>query len=119
MVQDNVHLFCECVTVREAWFWLRQRLLGFLPQEGGTTSNFEFINLMFTSSIFDSEVVWLLGVYVHQVWINAICKKKILSQSQIQVECFQQYLSHQSSRRPALSHLICDILSEKMYIHKI
>ena len=66
VVQDNVHLFCECVTVREAWFWLRQRLLGFLPQEGGTTSNFEFINLMFTSSIFDSEVVWLLGVYVHK-----------------------------------------------------
>ena len=28
--QDNVHLFCECVSVREAWFWPRQRLLSLL-----------------------------------------------------------------------------------------
>ena len=27
VVQDNTHLFCECVLVREAWFWIRQRLL--------------------------------------------------------------------------------------------
>ena len=41
VVQDNVHLFCECVHVREAWFWMRQRLLGILPHDGGATSNFE------------------------------------------------------------------------------
>ena len=105
VIQDNVHLFCDCVNVREAWFWLRQRLLGLLPQEGCQTSNFEFINLMFTSGILDSEVVWLLGVYVHQVSINVICKKKCLSQSQIQIECAQQFHSHQSSSRPALSHI--------------
>ena len=32
VIQDNVHLFCECVNVREAWFSLRQRLLEMLPQ---------------------------------------------------------------------------------------
>ena len=31
VVQDNVHLFCECVSVKEAWFWIRQRLLSLLP----------------------------------------------------------------------------------------
>ena len=33
VLQDNVHLFCECLNVREAWFWMRQRLLSLLPQE--------------------------------------------------------------------------------------
>ena len=104
VLQDNVHLFCECLNVREAWFWMRQRLLGFLP-EGHQLSNFEFINLMFPSSPFENEIVWLLGVYVHQVWINIICKKKILSQTQIKTEVAQHYLDHQSSSRPSLVHI--------------
>ena len=106
VVQNNVHLFCECTNVREAWFWLRQRFLDFLPQNGGQISNFEFLNLMFASSQFDDEIVWLLGVYVHQVWSNVICKKKFLSQKVIQSECAQQYLIHQASNRPSLGHII-------------
>ena len=106
VVQDNVHLFCECVNVREAWFWMRQRLLGFLTEEEHQTSNFEFINLMFPASLFENEIVWLLGVYVHQVWKNIICKKKMLSQNQIQIECAQQFLDHQSSSRPSLVHIM-------------
>lgn len=39
----------------------------FSASGGGQTSNFEFVNLMFASSSFDSEIVWLLGVYVQQV----------------------------------------------------
>ena len=97
VLQDNVHLFCECVTVREAWFWVRQRLLGFMSGEQHQTSNFEFINLMFPTSLFENEIVWILGMYVHQVWINIICKKKLLSQSQIKME--------QSSSRPSLVHI--------------
>jgi hypothetical protein len=106
VVQDNVHLFCECVNVREAWVWVRQRLLSFLPQEGGQTSNFEFIKLMFASSFFDSEIVWLLGVYVQQVWINIICKKKTLNQRHVKTECAQQFIIHQGSSRPSLSHIV-------------
>ena len=44
----------------------------YLLQDGGQTSNVEFINLMFASSFFDSEIVWLIGVYVQQVRINII-----------------------------------------------
>ena len=106
VLQDNVHLFCECVNVREAWFWLRQRLLGLLPQDSGQTSNFEFINLMFPSSMMDSEVVWMLGVYVQLVWNNIMCKKKYLTQSQVKTECAQQYISHHASKRPTLAHII-------------
>ena len=106
VVQDNVHLFCECTNVREAWFWLRQRFLDFLPQNGGHISNFEFLNMMFSSSQFDEEIVWLLGVYVQQVWSRIICKKKFLTQNVIKTECAQQFLVHQASSRPPLGHII-------------
>ena len=105
VVQDNVHIFCECLNVREAWFWIRQRLLGFLPL-GGQISNFEFLNLMFVPCQFENEIVWLLGVYVEEVWSNVICKKKFLSQDRIKTECAQNYITHQSSNRPPLSHII-------------
>ena len=90
-----MHLFCECLNVREAWFWMRQRLL-----------NFEFLNLMFTPSVMDSEAVWLIGIYVQQVWEHIICKKKNLSQRQIKTECAQQFKNHQGSSRPSLAHII-------------
>ena len=61
VLQDNVHLFCECLLVREAWFWVRQRILGILPNSG-RTSNFEFLNLMFENSSMDAEVIWIIGV---------------------------------------------------------
>ena len=32
VLHDNVHLFCECLLVREAWFWVRQRILWILPK---------------------------------------------------------------------------------------
>ena len=84
VVQDNVHLFCECVSVREAWFWLRQRLLSLLPPEAAATSNFEFLHFMFMKDLLDNEAVWLLGIYVKLVWDNVICKKKIIHQKIIE-----------------------------------
>ena len=92
--------------MQEAWFWMRQRLLGLLPEDGGRVSNFEFINLMFISSQFDNEIVWLLGIYVQQVWSNVICKKNFLSQNQIKTECSQQFINNQASNRPSLVNII-------------
>jgi hypothetical protein len=104
--QDNVHLFCECLNVREAWFWLRQRFLGILPPDSGATSNFEFINLMFQSSTADNEIVWLLGVFLKLVWDNVICKKKTLSLHLLKTHCTMQYQSHQKSKKPTLGHIV-------------
>ena len=109
VVQDNVHLFCECVHVREAWFWVRQRLLDMLPHGGGATSNFEFIHLMFLSGMLDSEVTWMLGVYVTLVWNTFVCKKKIVNQHKIKTECQVKYESHYHSNLPILSH-ICGLI---------
>ena len=101
VVQDNTHLFCECVLVREAWFWIRQRLLSLLPPEAVRTSNFEFLHFMFVKSLVDEEAVWLLGIYVKLVWNNVICKKNNVSQTMVKNECSLQY-----NNQPSLAHII-------------
>ena len=106
VLHDNVHLFCECSLVREAWFWVRQRLLGLLPNGQGKTSNFEFINLMFDSCLMDNEVVWLLGTWVELVWNIVICKKKSVNLETTKSEFSLKIISHRYSNLPALSHII-------------
>ena len=103
VIQDNVHLFCECVSVREAWFWLRQRMLDLLPATSGMTSNFEFLHLMFEASALENEVVWLLGVHVQLVWDLVMYKKKYLGQNSIKTECQSKYQDQLKSRRPFLN----------------
>ena len=105
VIADNVHIFCECENVREAWFWLRQRLLGLMDQTAGNISNFEFLNLMFDTSPFESEILWLLGVHVQLVWNSVICKKKFLSQSFMKSEVQQSFYDHHAARKPSLGHI--------------
>ena len=104
VIQDNVHVFCECISVREAWFWLRQRLLSLLPPAAVATSNFEFLNLMFMKTLLDREAVWLLGIYVKLVWSDVICKKKILNQKTLENECSLQYFKQNLVHIVGLRH---------------
>ena len=106
VLQDNVHLFCECISVRESWFWIRQRLLGLLPPEAAATSNFEFLHLMFGKSLLDNEAVWLLGIYVKLVWDKVICKKGFVNQEKIESECSLQYYNHHVCNKPPLAHIV-------------
>ena len=80
--------------VREAWFWVRQRIIGMLPDSYGQTSNFEFLNLMFESFLMDGEIVWMLGISVQLVWNIVICKKKNLKLETVQSEYFLKYESN-------------------------
>ena len=105
-LHDNVHVFCECVLVREAWFWVRQRLLQMIPPSQGTTSNFEFINLMFDSSLMENEMVWILGMYVQLVWDIVICKKKTLKLETVKSELSLKYFTHKTSNMPSLAYIV-------------
>ena len=91
--------------MREAWFWVRQRLLGMLPPGGDTTSNFEFLHLMFDSGTLDSEIVWLLGMHVLQVWNKVVCKKKHLRIDSVIADIAQEYRVHHMSNKPPLAHI--------------
>ena len=104
VLHDNVHLFCECVLVRESWFWIRQRLLGMLPSLYRMSSNFEFLNLMFESDVLENEVIWIIGVYVQLVWDTVICKKKHLRIEKMKSEISLKYLTHQRSNMPDLGY---------------
>ena len=74
--ENNTHLFTECVAVRETWDWVRNRLLQLLPEDCARTSNFEFINLMFTKHLMESEAVWLIGTWIQYTWTEKIQKKR-------------------------------------------
>ena len=104
VLHDNVHLFCECVLVRECWFWIRQRLLGMLPGLG-RISNFEFLNLMFEIDTMESEIIWILGVYVQLVWELVVCKKKALKLEVMKREIHLRHSTHQNLNMPDLGHI--------------
>ena len=106
VLQDNVHLFCECKNVREAWFWVRQRLIGMLPVTHGQTSNFELLNLMFESFLLDKEIIWMLGIFVQLVWDVVICKKKSLKIETVKSEYLLKFESHKTSKMPTLEHIV-------------
>ena len=76
--EDITHIFTECVMVREAWGWVRMRLLGLLSEESARCSNFEMINLMFEKHFMDLEAVWLVATFVEFVWLEKFMLKKIV-----------------------------------------
>ena len=50
--ESNTHIFTECLMVREAWGWVRMRILELLPEGNARCSNFDMINLKLTFEIF-------------------------------------------------------------------
>ena len=94
--EDNTHVFTECLLVREAWGWLRLRLLSLLPDDCAQTSNFEFISLMFSKHFWEKELVWLLGVYVEFVWQQRMLKKTSVKLEQLVGEIKYRYKKNQT-----------------------
>ena len=80
-------------------------MLGMLPPDGGITSNFEFLHLMFITRIFDNEIVWLIGVYMQFVWNNVTSKNKSLSPQIIKTECELKFASQHEANMPTLAHI--------------
>ena len=76
VVEDNTHIFTGCVMVREAWGWMRLRLLSLLPDECSRISNMEFVHLFFSEHPFDMEIVWLVGTFVELVWKEKMQQKR-------------------------------------------
>ena len=77
-----------------------------LPSSHGNTSNFEFLNLMFDSSLLDSEIIWMLGIYLQLVWNTVICQKKGLKLETVKSEYSLKYLTHQLSNMPSLTCIV-------------
>ena len=103
--EDNTHLFMECVMVREAWGWVRMRLLDMLPEECAKTSNFEFLHLMFAKHLMDHEAVWLVGTYVQFVWVEKLQRRRHVKIGQLIGTLKLCYKANQMSRKPLLGFI--------------
>ena len=92
---DSVtHMFTECGLVREAWCWVRMRLLDLLPDDMNDLSNMEFVMMMFPKERFEDEMVWLMGSYMNYVYEEAVGKGRVLADSH--VKGYLQYMYFQS-----------------------
>ena len=61
---------------------------------------------MFESDTMESEMIWILGVYVQLVWEFVVCKKKALKLEVMKSEIHLRHTTHQNSNMPDLGHII-------------
>jgi hypothetical protein len=104
--EDNVHLFLECILVREAWGWVRLRLISLLPEGCEQTSNFEFLNLMFLKNLMDNEAVWLLGAFIEFTWKEKLVKNRKVKLEQLIGYITLKYKENFLSKKPSLGHIV-------------
>ena len=66
-INDIVHFFCSCESVCNTWSWVRRQLVQWGRMGAGVT-DWEIVNLFFVNSGQDTEIVWLVSLYVLYVW---------------------------------------------------
>ena len=103
--EDNTHIFTECIMVREAWGWVRMRLLGLLSEASARCSNFELINLMFEKHHMDTEAVWLVATFVEYVWLEKVMRNKNVKLEHIVGHLKLRYRANQVSKKPSLGYI--------------
>ena len=108
--EDITHMFTECIMVRDAWGWSRQRILSLLPDDCAATSNYEFLNLMFMKHVMDNEVVWLLGVGLEFIWEEKLTRRRTVKLEHLVGFTRMKFKSNQFSRKPSLGHILSIIL---------
>ena len=104
--EDNTHMFMECALVREAWGWVRLRLLSLLPDSCCITSNFEFLNLMFEKHVMDKEAVWLMGAFIEFIWAEKLMKKKMVKIQHLIGYIELKYKANHHSSKPRLEQIV-------------
>ena len=103
--EDNTHIFTECVLVREAWGWVRMRLLDLLSEASSRCSNFELITLIFEKHTMDVEAVWLVATYVEFIWREKFMRNKMVKIEHIKGHIKLQFKANQVSKKPSLGHI--------------
>ena len=94
VLDDVVHMFAECTLVREAWTWVRRRLMGLLPDDMSDLSNEEFLLMFFPKELHENSMVWLVGVYMSWAYEEGVIKGRILTDHH--VRAYTRYMFYQS-----------------------
>ena len=66
IISDVEHFFCGCPMVSPIWVWVKD-MLNLLLGSNSTTDH-DFIHLLFSNCPREREAVWLIGNYVWKVW---------------------------------------------------
>ena len=85
LAQDIEHIFCSCHLVREAWQWVRKKIMELLGRLGPppVVSSEEIILLMFPKCTQETEVMFILGNYIQLVDYDAVNKQKELREDSV------------------------------------
>ena len=67
IVADREHSFCHCVMTKEAWKWLKAKLVS-LCFGSWNTSDIDLLSLFLPRRSFQREMIWLIGKFVNYVW---------------------------------------------------
>ena len=80
LTQDVDHIFCSCHLVKEAWQWVRKKVVELLGTPGPppVVSNKEILLAMFPEGTQETEVLFILGNYLQLVDKDVINKQKVL-----------------------------------------
>ena len=103
-VEDNTHLFAQCVKVGECWHWLRSRILDLLPLNSDNCSDWELLHLTFPEHIYEDTILWLISSYCEIVWTNEK-RGMTLTLKKMLYELKERYWCHQRDQRVQLTHI--------------
>ena len=73
IICDLEHFFCTCQRVLQIWKRLKLMILNLLGVEPADLSDWEIINLRLPQRN-ANEVIWLLGIYLSEVWGSVFVK---------------------------------------------
>ena len=73
-VCDLEHFFCACSRVRQVWERLKVMIAQLLNVQGTDLPDSDLINLRLPRNTSNNEIVWLIGIYVGEVWSCLVIK---------------------------------------------
>ena len=83
VVADMKHLFCDCEQVLTTWKHVRSVIDDLLPGLFNKFLDEELIQLNFSKTKADKEIVWIVGQYVQQAWDNILEERGKLSRDKV------------------------------------
>merc|ERR1712030_215831 len=66
--QDNVHFFCQCQDVLEAWTWIKNTASFHINNPFWQIQDKELLFFTFPTSAYEKEILWLVSSYCDFRW---------------------------------------------------
>ena len=91
------------------WSWVRAQILNLLGDGFSQVSNFEIIYLAFPQTVFESEILWIIGIYVEYVWKVIFSRDQKANVDKLIAHFRSKYLENLQGNKPKLKYLPFDV----------